>query len=293
VPVPAHRPSALIGEVFRGTEAISAGLLTPAQLRSTAWRRLRRDVYVDAAVLLTHRVQAEGVSMVMPTSAALGGRTAAVLWGARDLVGADEPVEVVVPPGVRWDPGPGVICRTAPLTGDVVVEGPSLRVTGRVRTAVDLSRRGTLDEAVVVLDQLVHADVVELAEVRKAVAQLPRCRGSRQARTAATLADGLAESPQETRVGLVLGRGGIPAPVAQYVVRSGRRFVARVDFGWPDHRLALEYDGRWHGAPGQLESDRRRLNDLLAAGWRVLFVTARDLRTPEALLDRLRAALAA
>jgi very-short-patch-repair endonuclease len=69
------------------------------------------------------------------------------------------------------------------------------------------------------------------------------------------------------------------------------RFVARVDFAWPEHKLALEYDGLWHAEPGQFAKDRRRLNRLQAAGWRVVFVTAADLHDPERLLARIAAAL--
>ena len=69
--------------------------------------------------------------------------------------------------------------------------------------------------------------------------------------------------------------------------------MARVDFAWPEHRLALEYDGAWHGEPGQFRRDRHRLNRLTAAGWRVIFVTAADLRNPEALLRRIARALTA
>jgi hypothetical protein len=39
--------------------------------------------------------------------------------------------------------------------------------------------------------------------------------------------------------------------VAQFGIRDGNRFVARVDFAWPEHHLALEYDGAWHGDPVQ------------------------------------------
>ncbi|SDC08050.1 T/G mismatch-specific endonuclease [Geodermatophilus telluris] len=259
---------------------MGAGLLTRDQLRSSAWRRLRQDVYADAASPVDHRLLARGVSLVMPRPAALGGLTAAALWGAAALARAEDPVEVVVPPGVRWTPGPGVVVRSAPLDGDVVRDGPWLRWTGRVRTAVDLVRRDGTDEAVVLLDRLVWARVVGLAAVRSAVDALPRRRGSAHARRAAALADGLAESPPETRLRLLLHRSGLPLPVAQYEVRSVGEFVARVDFARPGHRLAVEYDGAWHGAPGQLGRDRRRLNGLTAAGWRVVFVTAADLARP-------------
>ncbi len=185
-----------------------------------------------------------------------------------------------------------MLVRTAALDGDVVGHGRGLPRTGRVRTSVDLVRRGTVDDGVVLLDRLVQAGVVHLDDVRDAVAALPRCRGSRLAREVAELADGLAESPQETRVRLLVRRGGLPAPVAQHRVFDEDGFVARVDFAYPAMRLAIEYDGAWHGAPGQLARDRRRLNRLTAAGWRVLFVTAEDLYRPDDLVRRIAAALA-
>ena len=66
----------------------------------------------------------------------------------------------------------------------------------------------------------------------------------------AALADGLAESQQETRVRLLIGRSRLPAPVAQFRILVEGRFVARVDFAWPEHKVALEYDGLWHSEPG-------------------------------------------
>ncbi len=292
MPVAPVRPPVLRGRVFRGTWAVAAGVLTKDQLRSSAWRRLRRDVYADAALPVDHRLLTRGVGLVMPRSAAFGGLTAAVLWDAPELATAEDPVEVVVPPGTRWTPGPGVVVRSAPLEGDVVRSGSWMRWTGRVRTAVDLVRRDGSDEAVVLLDRLVCARVVDLDAVRAAVGALPRCRGSAHARRAACLADGLAESPQETRLRLLLHRSGLPLPVAQYEVRCDGRFVARVDFAWPGRRLALEYDGAWHGAPDQLPRDRRRMNGLMAAGWRAHFVTKGDLRRPDVLLADLGRALA-
>jgi G:T-mismatch repair DNA endonuclease (very short patch repair protein) len=106
------------------------------------------------------------------------------------------------------------------------------------------------------------------------------------------LADGLAESPQESRLRLLLHRAGLPAPIAQFRIFDDGGFLARVDFAYPELRLAIEYDGLWHAEPGQFAKDRRRLNRLSAAGWRVIFVTAADLRHPDRLIARLAAELA-
>jgi G:T-mismatch repair DNA endonuclease (very short patch repair protein) len=47
----------------------------------------------------------------------------------------------------------------------------------------------------------------------------------------------------------------------------------------------------WHGEHQQVARDRRRLNALTRAGWRVVFVTAADLHDPIRLLVRLAEAL--
>jgi very-short-patch-repair endonuclease len=208
---------------------------------------------------------ARAVTLAAPPEAVLGGLTAASLWSMRGpLTGPADPVDVILPPGLRWNPGPGVVVRTAAISSDVVTDD-ALRYTARTRTAVDLIRRGRLDDAVVLLDRLVQCRVAFLDDVRKAADRLPRCRGSSQARQAAALADRLAESPPETRLRPMIRRAGLPDPVAQFSVRHEGRVVARVDFGYPEQQLAIEYDGAWHGQRDQFTKDRARLNRLLAA----------------------------
>jgi G:T-mismatch repair DNA endonuclease (very short patch repair protein) len=253
---------------------------------------LRPDVYADGELPVDHLLHARGVSLVAPPAAAFGGLTAVALWGGREFVTAADAVEVVVPPGVRWQPGPGVTVRTATLDGDVVHDPPRLRRTGRARTAVDLIRRGEVDAGVVLLDRLANAGIVRLDDVRDAVADLPRARGSRLAREIAGLADGFAESPPETRLRLLMLRAGLPTPVAQFRVFDDEGLIGRVDFAFPELRLAIEYEGAWHGEPQHVGRDRQRLNRLRAAGWRVVFVTAADMHHPEALVREIWRALA-
>ena len=93
---------------------------------------------------------------------------------------------------------------------------------------------------------------------------------------------------------MVLRDGGVPAPVPQYTVLDARgRFVARADFGWPELRTALEYQGDHHRTDrGQWRRDAVRTSELATAGWLVLPVTAHDLYVdPVGLVRRVRAAL--
>jgi hypothetical protein len=158
--------------------------------------------------------------------------------------------------------------------------------------AADAVRHLPLDDGVVLVDRLAHSGITTLAAVRNAAARLPSCRGSARARTAVSLADGRAESPQETRLRLLLLRAGLPAPVAQHRVFDDVGFVARVDFAYVDLKIAIEYDGLWHGERTAFLADRRRLNRLTAAGWVVVHVTAEDIGSPERLAACIAAARA-
>jgi hypothetical protein len=165
--VPLPQPI-LIDDVFRGSDALRLGLLTRAQLRGPRWRRLRQDVYCDSDLALTHEVMARAVALSAPSEAVFAGLTAASWWSTRGpLVGPDDVVELILPPEVRWNVRSGVRVRHASTSGHVVTDG-RLRYTDRTRTALDLIRRGALDDAVVLLDRLVYHRAAFLDDVRPA-----------------------------------------------------------------------------------------------------------------------------
>ena len=289
VPPPPTRPTELVGRVFRGSAAVRSGRLTRHQLTSSAWRRLLPDVYACASLPVTHELRTLAVTQVLLPGAVACGRSAAVLWGVA-LAGPDDPVECTVPATCRSGPLAGVRLTRRKLPEDRVTHRRGIPSTDPLRTALDLAAIRPLDEAVVALDQFLAPGLVFLPDVRMAAAVLTG-RDCRWVRQVTQLADGRAGSPQETRLRLLLHRSDLPHPVAQYSVRVGTRFVARVDFAWPEHRIALEYEGLWHGESQQVIADRRRLNALSAAGWEVIFVTTADLRDPTRLIARLRRAL--
>jgi very-short-patch-repair endonuclease len=264
-------------------------MLTPGQLRGPALRPLFRDVYVDASLPITHRLRAVAAARLLVPGAVVSGLSAAVLWGV-DLAAADHDVELTLPPGAHGRRSTGVRVRRTAIDPSEVTTRRGARVTTPPLTAVRVASVLDGDEAVVAIDRLVAAGVVDLAGVRARAAA--HGVGAR-ARSACALADGLAQSPQETRLRLLMRRCRIPEPVAQFEIRHEGRFVARVDFGWPERKVAVEYDGLWHGEGGQFAKDRRRLNRLREAGWTVVFVTAADLKDPERLAAAIRAALAA
>jgi very-short-patch-repair endonuclease len=292
VPPSPHRPSQLSRRLFRGSAVVRSGLLTRHQLHSSAWQRVFPDVYACAGLTLTHELRTAAVTRLLLPGAVATARSAAVLWDAGLAETADD-VEVTLPPGSRAGAVPGVRVTRRALPEEQTTVRRGIAVTTPLRTALDLGRIHPMDDAVIALDRFLATGLVFPEQARVAAAAATG-RDCRRIRRAATLADGLAESPQETRLRLLLHRSSLPDPVAQFRVRNdaGQR-VARVDFAWPEHRLALEYDGAWHGEPDQFRRDRDRLNRLTAAGWRVIFVTAADLRNPQSLIRRIAHALGA
>jgi hypothetical protein len=262
--------------------------LTARQLDGPAWRRLFRDVYVHVDVPVTHELRTRAGVLAVP-GCVVTGRSAAVLWGV-PLADPWDDVEVTLPPASHQRRIPGLVVRRAVVPDQDIWRRQDLPVTTPEATAVRVAALLPTDRAVADVDRLVCSGIVDLPPVRARAARATGA-GAARARGVCGLADGLAESPQETRLRLLVLRSGLPAPVAQFRVMHGDRFVARVDFAWPDKKVAVEYDGAWHGERGQFARDRSRLNALRAAGWQVIFVTASDWRHPEGIIDEIRSAL--
>lgn len=287
---PAFVPPQLRRRVFLGADAVRRGLLTPRQLDGPTWRRLFRGVYVHRDQEVTHELRARAATLLLP-GGVVTGPSAAVLWGA-DLASATDDVELTLPPGAHACRVRGLRVRRAVLPPEHRWRRRGIPVTTPEATALRLAASLAGDDAVCAVDQLIAKGVVDLGPIRGMAAE-GFGPGAARARKVCALADGLAGSPQETRLRLLVQRSGLPMPVAQFRVLGQGREVARVDFAWPEQKVALEYDGLWHAEPGQFAKDRQRLNRLREAGWRVVFVTARDLQHPAQLIARIAAALSA
>jgi len=85
--------------------------------------------------------------------------------------------------------------------------------------------------------------------------------------------------------------GGLPAPVPQFDVVDDGRWLGRVDLAWPEARLIVEYDGEYHFDGLQIARDDARLSRLVAAGWRVIRLSAADLRDMDGIVRRIETEL--
>jgi very-short-patch-repair endonuclease len=184
---------------------------------------------------------------------------------------------------------PGIVIHRGTIAADEICLRQSIDCTTPARTGYDIGRRTPGDIAIIRIDALLNATRCSPAEIEQIADRYPGARGIRRLRAALDLVDGGAESPKETELRLLLVRDGLPRPVTQ--IRVGRR---RIDMGWPEWKVGVEYDGEQHWTdPDKHADDIERLEFLAAQGWIIVRVSARQLRYDRAgILGRVRRALA-
>lgn len=88
-------------------------------------------------------------------------------------------------------------------------------------------------------------------------------------------------SPAEAELLLQLKVARLPEPIPNFQPCHSRRW--RVDFAWPGAMVAVEVHGAVHRIRERHHADAEKELWLVAAGWRVLRVTPRQVRSGLAL----------
>lgn len=160
-------------------------------------------------------------------------------------------------------------------------------------TAIEVARSLRRRRALATLDAALRSGTCNRVDMSRALAKQAGRRGVVAVRELLPLADGRAESPMESAARLVMIDGGLPIPQLQYEVIDGQGHVRRLDFAWPDHRVAAEYDGLdWHSGANAMLADRNRTSALMDVRWTVIPIVYADVRYhPADLVARIDAQL--
>lgn len=280
---------------FRGTAAVAARLVTPAQLRGPRYLRLFPDTYV--------RREAEPPSLAVRSRAAflhVAGRGVLSGYSAAELLDAtcgprDAPAEVTVPGGGQRA-HPGLLVHRGALASDEVQRCNGVLLTVPLRAAYDLAcRLGPVDlvEAVVAVDALARAGGFPPARLLEFADRYPRTRGRRLLSRVVGSADARAGSPMETRLRLVLVLRGLPRPEVQFpVLDDARRRAVWLDLAYPERKIGIEYEGADHCRPERVLRDAGRYTWLVDEGWRMYRFTKYEVyREPDQLAATIDRAL--
>ena len=202
-------------------------------------------------------------------------RAAAQLWGIRRY---GDPVEILTPRPRRFRTSDVIVHTSSKYDRSDVTELDGLPITTVERTLMDLGAVKHWRQVEHALDAALRDDLTTLSAIER---RLSMRRG--QGRNGVGVLAGIleergvgqvTESPYEREFLYLMESLPVPPPEAQYEVRAGDRFVARIDAAWPDERVAVEIDGhRFHATRTQRASDARRQNELELLGWKVLRFT--------------------
>jgi hypothetical protein len=252
---------------------------------------LHRGVYAVGHRVLTEEGRWMAAVLAGGPGAVLSHRSAAAHWGIRHSQRPD--IEMTVPRALRCRPT--LHFHHSCLPEDEVTISEGIPVTTVPRTLFDLA-------AVVPLAQLRRA--VNEAEIRRlwdslSLADLldrhPRRPGAAAIRAVlGTPAAGITRNELEDRFLALLDSAGLPRPATNVPLQVDGWWL-EADCRWHEQRLIVELDGRaTHATRSAFEGDRARDRRLVAAGWRVVRITWRQLQDEPAALTRdLRRALVA
>ncbi|MEM9204385.1 MAG: type IV toxin-antitoxin system AbiEi family antitoxin domain-containing protein [Actinomycetota bacterium] len=276
------------------------GLLTTAQFREHGVTSSTQSRLVESGILLPVRrgvvrlagapatwhqqVLAAILASRVPTVAS--HRAALRLWGLRTRY---EGVELCVRRPANPRLQGAVVHRSVDLeAGDVtLIDG--IPTTNPARTLCDAGVVFPPHEVLRLTEHAVAVGLVGkglLVEIRRRVGEHGRTGVGRLQAALDEMVPGIgcAESGPEAALRRLLRGSGLPDPTPQHeVVVRDRTY--RLDLAYPKARVAIEYDGiDVHTRVDRFVEDRRRQNDLVAAGWSVVRVTSADMRERSANL---------
>jgi hypothetical protein len=244
-----------------------------SQVNSGVLERLWSGIYC--------RGEADDAMRLRGLDFSCGTRVAACLGTAAALHGFDteEPVDlhVLSPPRSRLRSTDGLVVHRR--DGAPLIRVGERLATSPAWTAVEVARSLRRPRALATLDAALRSATCQRADLWQAAAQQAGRRGIVAVRDLIPLADGLAESPMESEARLAMLDGNLPRPVLQHEIVDGNGELRRVDFAWPEERVAAEYDGTdWHSSPEAMRRDRRRQGALQDVGWTLVPIVFEDVR---------------
>ncbi len=273
----------------------AGGFATTAQLL-TVMTRQQLDVQVKngGLVRVWYGVYSARTPDLLGRLAALdvfmGQRAVACLGTAATLYGFDTENTTaihVLDPGVRMRPTVGLMVHQR--TGARLQRVSGRPATAPAWTAVEVARQLRRPRALATLDAALRSMRCTRSEIESAVIEQRGRRGVVAVRELLPLADPRAESAMESEVRLVIIDHRLPLPELQYPIYGRGGELWRLDFAWPDRRLAAEYESvEWHAGRNEMLRDKSRWAKIQELGWTIIPIVASDVRQePHRLAQRI------
>ena len=282
--------TAPLPDMFTTEEALAVGL-TRRDLAGPDFRQLFWGAYARHGAQPSYAEQVSFGLRVVPAAKFACQHTAARLLGG--VVPAASNLHLGAPTRHQCTRDGLVVHYYTHPPELVLVKG--IHVTSPAQTYLDLARSLEFSDLLVLGDSLVRRTEWSPTHIRQFVAA-SSAHGARHAREVAELVRSKVDSPNESRLRLLLVSGGLPEPAVNHEIRTEWRTAKRrIDLCYEKWKVAIEFDGRHHiDRVHQWEDDILRREELEAMGWRFIVVTSSEMyREPLRVLQRVVDALAA
>lgn len=250
------------------------------RVRSGRWDRVGHGVYRLAGVPETWQQLGLIACLAAPDGATTSHLTSAALAGLTTSAPHPPHITVGLHRSVRSTTAVVHRARLGPVDYAVMQGVPTTTVA---RTLVDCAAVVGPRRLRDLVDTAFHRKLTTVGQV-EAAWDHARLRPGRAGEVAlreilgawsATVQPG---SAAEARLLRQIVEWGFSVPQCQVPVTDGSgRVIARIDVGWPAHRIGIEYDGTEHHGPSQWEHDEARHNAITALGWQLIHAGSNDL----------------
>jgi hypothetical protein len=298
----------LDGLVHLRRELLTDGYTDPqlrALVRDGTLHRIRQGAYVDGTVWRglserdQYRLRIRAVLRTAHPSTVATHQSAAVEHGAPTWNISLDDVHTTRADGKGGRKEAGVVHHRGGLPDEHVEIVNDIPVSVAARCAVETVTVVQLEQALVVVNGLLHAKKLSLASLHDMVGQCRHWPRSISTNVLLLLADPRIESVGESRTSYLCWAQRLPRPEPQVdIFDADGVLVGRVDFAWPDRKVFLEFDGRIKyekfRRPGEtleeflLREKKRQERISLLTGWTCVRITWGDLGNPVETARRIR-----
>lgn len=306
---PSPLPAPLLNRPFTFQEAVDAGI-SLRRLRHHELHAPSRGIRIPGAKVPAGPEAVPRPEVVRPFTtitafSAASHATAFTFWQFPGYLPGDNDARIHMsrPDTMAIPRRRGVVGHVGQFFDDEIVCVEGLLVTSRPRTWLDNARKMSVDELTVVADHLVriprvafesrsepYCSLLDLAQMLDRHKGTP---GITKARLALDQARVGSDSAPETRLRLALLNAGLPEPRLNLPTHLCDGVLRQPDMSYPEHRVAVEYDGEAHSAAGQVVKDIAREEDFNRAGWLLVRISKRHMDNNDArhAVSKVRAAL--
>lgn len=287
-----------MGVAFTAAQAVGAGSSYRKLSEGVARRvyeRPWRGVYLSPGASWKERLVAAG--MAAGGEAVISHRAAAQLYGLWGFEACL--IELTIPPDRRFTRR-GMIVHQSPLdSADVTTVDGVSGVTTLARTIIDLAAVLYGVDYEIAFESAWYLDPRLLDDLESRLEELgPGRHGIKRLRkliASARRRQRPLESPLEVRFWNLVKSWRLPQPITGVEIDDGAARPYRLDFLYPDQKLAIETDGyAFHRTREQWANDCQKQTRAAAAGHRVMRVTHEDMANfpaQQVLRTRLLSAL--